>query len=328
MIGEGMLAQTLAQDYVSDFAIDVRLGLTKEGQKEIPSKYLYDEVGSALFEVITVLPEYGLFRADERLLQRNADAIATALMPGRVVVAELGSGSGRKTLWMLEALAQRQRTVYHPIEISRVALEECSRKLGQVHRVEIRPVPQPYLEGLRSVTAERRPGEKLLVLFLGSSIGNFNEHAAERFLAEVRETLIAGDALLLSTDLEKPSSQLLPAYDDPLGVTASFNLNVLARMNRELEADFDLSAFRHLARYDTAARRIEMHLLSLRTQTVVIPRAHCSVSLAEGETIWTESSHKYCPREIVLMGRRSGFRPRKQWFDHEWPFAQTLFVAE
>jgi len=323
-----MLAQTLAQDYISEFAIDVRLGLTKQGQKEIPSKYLYDEVGSALFEVITVLPEYGLFRADERLLQQNADMIATALMPRRVVVAELGSGSGRKTLSMLEALAKRQRTIYHPIEISRMALEQCSRKLGQVHNVDIRPVPLPYLEGLRSVTAERRPGERLLVLFLGSSIGNFNGGAAELFLAEVRQALAAGDALLLSADLEKPSSQLLPAYDDPLGVTASFNLNLLARMNRELEADFDLSAFRHVARYDALERRIEMHLLSTRAQNVVIPRAQCSVFLAEGETIWTESSHKYCPREIVVMGQRGGFRPLKQWFDREWAFAHTLFVAE
>jgi len=323
-----MLAQTLAQDYIGEFAIDVRLGLAKQGQKEIPSKYLYDEVGSALFEVITVLPEYGLFRADERLLQQNADTIAAALMPGRIVVAELGSGSGRKTLWMLESLAKRQRTIYHPIEISRMALEQCSRKLGQVHNVDIRPVPLPYLEGLRSVTAERRPGERLLVLFLGSSIGNFNGRAAELFLAEVRQALAPGDALLLSADLEKPSSQLLPAYDDPLGVTASFNLNLLARMNRELEADFDLSAFRHLARYDAAERRIEMHLLSTRAQNVVIPRAQYSVSLAEGETIWTESSHKYCPREILVMGQRSGFRPLKQWFDREWAFAQTLFFAE
>jgi L-histidine Nalpha-methyltransferase len=323
-----MFAQTLAQDYVTEFASDVRLGLTKGGQKEIPSKYLYDEVGSALFEVITVLPEYGLFRADDRLLRQNADAIATALQPGRVVVAELGSGSGRKTFWMLEALAQWRRTVYHPIEISRAALEECSRKLGQVHNVDIRPVQLPYLEGLLSVTAERKPGEKLLVLFLGSSIGNFNGCAAESFVTEMRQALSAGDALLLSTDLEKPCSQLLPAYDDPLGVTAAFNLNVLARMNRQLEADFDLSAFRHLARYDETERRIEMHLVSTRAQSVTIPRARCTVSFVEGETIWTESSYKYCPGDVIVMGRRSGFRPLKQWLDRQWAFAQTLFVAE
>lgn len=321
-----MLAQTLAP--VTDFAVDVRFGLMKDGQKEIPSKYLYDDVGSALFEVITVLPEYGLFRADERLLRENAGIIAAMLPAGRIAVAELGSGSGRKTFWMLEALAKRQPTVYHPIEISSKALDQCSRELGQVHNVEIRPVQRPYLEGLLSVAAARKPGERLLVLFLGSTIGNFDTSAAERFLAEVRQVLTPGDALLLSADLEKPPSQLLPAYDDPLGVTASFNFNVLARMNRELEADFDLSAFRHMARYDAAERRIEMHLVSTRAQSVTIPKAHCQVSFMEGETIWTESSHKYRPKEVMEMGGRSGFRPLRQWLDREWAFAQTLFVAE
>jgi L-histidine N-alpha-methyltransferase len=323
-----MPAEALAQVSLTEFALDVRLGLTKKGQKELPSKYLYDEVGSALFEAITVLPEYGLFRADERLLRENAETIAATLMPARVVVAELGSGSGRKTFWMLEALAKRQPTVYHPIEISSKALDQCSRELGQLHNVSIRPVQQQYLEGLLSVAAARRPGERLLVLFLGSTIGNFDGCAAQRFLTEARRILHAGDALLLSADLEKPPSQLLPAYDDPLGVTASFDLNVLARINRELEADFDLSAFRHLARYDLAERRIEMHLLSTRAQTVVIPRARCSVSFAEGETIWMESSYKYRPAKVIEMGQDSGFRLREQWIDHEWAFAQTLFVAD
>ena len=323
-----MLTETLAQESVAGFAMDVRLGLTKNGQKEIPSKYFYDEVGSALFEVITVLPEYGLFRADERLLRENAETIAAALMPGRVVVAELGSGTGRKTFWMLDALAKRQPTVYHPIEISSKALDQCCRELGQLHNVNVRPLQQQYLEGLLSVAAARRPGERLLVLFLGSTIGNFNGSAAEHFLAEVRQALQEGDALLLSADLEKPLAQVLVAYDDPLGVTASFNLNVLARMNRELEADFDLSAFRHVARYDATERRIEMHLLSTRAQTAVIPRAGCSVSFVEGETIWTESSHKYRPSEVMEMGRRGGFRSVRQWIDPEWAFAQTLFVAE
>jgi L-histidine N-alpha-methyltransferase len=321
-----MLAQTLAP--VTDFAVDVRFGLTKEGQKEIPSKYLYDEVGSALFEVITVLPEYGLFRADERLLRENAETMAVMLAPGPAVVAELGSGTGRKTLWILDALGRRQATRYHPIEISPKALDQCSRELGQLHNVEVKPVQQPYLEGLVSVASSRQPGEQLLVLFLGSTIGNFNGGAAERFLAEVRQVLTEGDALLLSTDVEKPLSQLLPAYDDPLGVTASFDLNLLARMNRELKADFDLSAFRHVARYNGAERRIEMHLVSTRAQSVTIPKAHCSVSFLEGETIWTESSHKYCPREVMEMGQHNGFRPLRQWLDREWAFAQTLFVAE
>ena len=177
---------------------------------------------------------------------------------------------------------------------------------------EVFPICGSYLDGLARVTARRHEGETLLVLFLGSTIGNFSRCAAERFLKEVRQALTAGDALLLSADLEKPLLQLPPAYDDPLSVTASFNLNVLARMNRELDADFDLSAFRHLARYDAAERRIEMHLVSVRAQSVAIPRARCSVSFAEGETIWTESSHKYRRAEIMEIGRHAGFR-RARW---------------
>jgi len=323
-----MATPTLAKYSLSEFAEDVRWGLTKDGQKEILSKYLYDEVGSALFEVITVLPEYGLFRADERLLRENAQSIAASLECEAIVVAELGSGTGRKTAWLLDALAKKQPIVYSPIEISAKALDQCSKELGQLHNVDVRPLQQPYLDGLLSVAAARAAGEQLLVLFLGSTIGNFERRPAELFLAEVRQALMPGDALLLSADLEKPLSRLLPAYDDPLGVTASFDLNMLARINRELEADFDLSAFRHLARYDAAERRVEMHLLSTRAQRVTIPRAHCSVPFIEGETIWTESSHKYRPKELKEMGRRSGFRPLRQWLDAEWAFAQTLFVAE
>jgi L-histidine Nalpha-methyltransferase len=323
-----MLTHAPAQYSVSEFAADARLGLTKDGQKEILSKYLYDEIGSELFEVITLLPEYGLFRADQRLLRENADAIARSLMRERVVVAELGSGSGKKTSWLLEALAKRQPTVYHPIEISRKALDQCWKELRQIPNLRIHPQQQPYLEGLLSVAAGRRRGERLLLLFLGSTIGNFDRPVAEQFLVEVRRVLTAGDVLLVGADLEKPASQLLRAYDDPLGVTAAFNLNVLARMNRELEADFDLSRFRHLARYNDDERRIEMHLESARAQTVEIPRAGCSVSFLEGETIWTESSHKYCPEEVLEMGRRSGFGLLKQWIDREWTFAETLFIAE
>jgi len=323
-----MLTQVPAQYSLSEFAADVRLGLMKNGQKEILSKYLYDEIGSELFEVITLLPEYGLFRADQRLLRENADAIARSLMPERVVVAELGSGSGKKTSWLLEALARRQPTEYHPIEISQQALDRCWKELRQIPNFRINAHQQPYLEGLLSVAAGRRRGERLLVLFLGSTIGNFEREEAERFLREVRQALTPGDVLLLGADLEKPASQLLPAYDDALGVTAAFNLNVLARLNRELDANFDLSAFRHLARYNTEERRIEMHLASARAQAVEIQRAGCSVSFDQGETIWTESSHKYRPEEVLEVGRRSRFGLLKQWIDREWAFAETLFIAE
>ena len=322
-----MATAVVAQYSRSDFAGEVRAGLLRPGQKELPSKYLYDEVGSALFEVISVLPEYGLTRADERLLRRHAADIV-ARLKSHFLVAELGSGSGKKTRWILEALARRQSTTYCPIEISPAALARCESELGQIEYVSIVGFERPYLDGLLAAASRRREDERLLVLFLGSTIGNFDRDAGERFLAEVRRILYPGDALLLGTDLEKPLPQLLAAYDDPIGVTAAFNLNLLARINRELGADFDVAAFRHEARYNSLERRIEMHLRSMRDQSVTITRAGCTVSLAKDETIWTESSHKYRAEDISGMARSTGFRCEAQWLDSEWLFAENLLIAE
>ncbi|HKD49809.1 MAG TPA: L-histidine N(alpha)-methyltransferase [Candidatus Acidoferrum sp.] len=320
-----MPASTLQR--VSEFAADVRESLTKPGQRELPSKYLYDEVGSALFEAISVLPEYGLTRADARLLKEHSVEIVSRV-PSPVRVAELGSGSGKKTRWILEALARRQKTYYYPIEISPHALAACEKELGQIDLVSVLGYEQPYLEGLRSVAAGRSQGDHILVLFLGSTIGNFDRDAGDAFLREVRATLCSGDGLLLGTDLEKEVELQLLAYDDPAGVTAAFNLNLLARINRELGADFDLSCFRHEVRWNYADHRIEMHLRSTRRQGVRIPAANLRVVLNEDETIWTESSHKYKAEEIPEVARRTGFRCDAQWLDSEWPFAQNLLIAE
>src|SRR3989475_7253941 len=322
-----MLTHAISADPVYEFASEVRAGLMKPGQKELPSKYLYDDVGYALFEVISVIPEYGLTRADERLLGRYASEIVERL-PLPLMVAELGSGSGKKTRWILKALCRRQHTSYFPIEISRTALAMCERELGDIDAMGIVGCDREYLDGLLEVAARRRNGQQLLVLFLGSTIGNFDRPAAAKFLTEVRQILQPGDSLLLGTDLEKPIPQLLRAYDDPLGVTAGFNLNILARINRELEADFMLSDFRHIARYDEEARRVEMHLQSQRTQRVTIQRADLAIDLEEGETIWTESSHKYAPGEPFQVAQAAGFHCKAQWIDHEWPFAENLFIAE
>jgi dimethylhistidine N-methyltransferase len=272
-----MATAVIAQPSRPNLAGEVRAGLCRPGQKELPSKYLYDEIGSALFEVVSVLPEYGLTRADERLLQRHAADIVACLKP-HVLVAELGSGSGKKTRWLLEALAQRQCITYCPIEISPTALARCECELGRIECVSIVGFERPYLDGLLAAAARRGKDDQLLVLFLGSTIGNFDRDAAERFLTEVRRTLFPGDALLLGTDLEKPLPQLLAAYDDSIGATAAFDLNLLARINRELGGDFDLSSFRHEARYNIAQRRVEMHLRSQRDQVVSIPGAGCTVS--------------------------------------------------
>jgi len=321
-----MSTPALSLRHVSEFAADVRESLTKPGQRELPSKYLYDEVGSALFEAISVLPEYGLTRADSRLLEKYAAAMVGRL-PSPVRVAELGSGSGKKTRWILEALSRRQMTYYYPIEISPHALAACEKELGQIDLVSVVGYEKPYVEGLRSVAAGRSAHDHLLVLFLGSTIGNFDREAGDKFLREIRETLRPSDALLLGTDLEKPVDLQLLAYDDPAGVTAAFNLNLLARINRELGADFDLSCFRHEVRWNSTDRRIEMHLRSTCRQSVYIPASNLRISLNEDEAIWTESSHKYRAEEIPSMASRAGFRCEAQWIDSEWPFAQNLLIA-
>jgi dimethylhistidine N-methyltransferase len=322
-----MLTQAFTTDTKSELLADVRLGLTKPGQKELPSKYLYDNVGSALFEVISVLPEYGLTRADERLLRTHSEDIVARLTPP-TTVAELGSGSGKKTRWMLEALSRHQHISYCPIEISRSALTMCERELGDIDSVSIVGFEREYLDGLLEVAARRRKGEQLLVLFLGSTIGNFEHPADVNFLRQMREILRTGDALLLGTDLEKPIHQLIDAYDDPLGVTAAFNLNLLARINRELDADFILPQFEHVARFNQDVGSVEMHIRSLKEQTVTIPAANLSVTFLEGETIWTESSHKYALGEIFRLAESAGFRCDSQWMDEEWPFAENLLIAE
>jgi L-histidine Nalpha-methyltransferase len=322
-----MLVRAITPNPAYEFAEEVRAGLTKAGQKELPSKYLYDDIGSGLFEVISHLPEYGLTRADDRLLRRHSEEIVSRIA-GPAVVAELGSGSGTKTRWLLEALSRRQRTFYHPIEISRAALLRCQQELRDIDSVSILGFEREYLDGLVEIAAHRKRGQYLFVLFLGSTIGNFDRASGLEFLRSIRRVLITGDSLLLGTDLQKPDYQLLRAYDDELGVTAAFNLNLLARINRELDADFDLAQFVHEARINREARSVEMHLRSERRPTVTIPTASLVVHFDEGESIWTESSHKYSADEVLQMASHAGFRCDAQWIDAEWPFAENLLIAE
>ena len=322
-----ILRPAVVADPALEFAAEVRAGLKLIGQKELPSKYLYDEVGSKLFEVISALPEYGLTRADERLLRRYAGEIVGRLSPA-LVVAELGSGSGKKTRYLLEALDSRQHTRYCPIEISHTALTMCARELGDIEHICIVGFEREYLDGLREVAGNRAPDEQLLVLFLGGTIGNFDRPADVRFLRDVRRILQTGDALLLGTDLIKPTPQMLDAYDDALGVTAAFNLNLLGRINRELDGNFDLTEFAHVARFNSETRSIEMHLRSQRRQVADIQRAGLRVKFDEGETIWTESSHKYSRPELLRLAMAANFCCEEQWVDEEWAFAETLLIAE
>jgi L-histidine Nalpha-methyltransferase len=308
-----------------EFAADVRRGLTKKGQKELYAKYLYDDVGSALFDVITVLPEYGLYRADARLLRRHAASLASRINRPSVVV-ELGSGSGSKTRWILSAMAAKRPIFYCPIDISESALYRCWHELGSVDSVEIVPFAQSYLDGLEQALKLRPAGTSVLVLFLGSTIGNFEPERAREFLSTVRQLLDSGDVFYLSADLEKEVDRMIAAYHDSIGVTAAFNLNLLARINRELGGNFALSKFRHEARYDSDEHRIEMHLRSKVNQRVTIGK-DLQVSLKRGETIWTESSYKFRLEDIPALARVTGFRCEAQWVDEEWPFAQNVLRA-
>jgi L-histidine Nalpha-methyltransferase len=313
-----------AQALENEFARDVRAGLTSAGQKTLPCRYLYDDLGSALFEAITYLPEYGLTRADARIIQTHAGDLIDAL-PSNLLVAELGSGTGTKTRTILQELRKRQEAMYYPIDVSATALARCAQELGPL--AEVCPLEMSYLDGLREVTARRIPGQTLLVLFLGSTIGNFDPDSAIDFVYAIRQILAPGDALLLGTDLVKPTKALLDAYDDPTGVTASFNLNLLGRINRELDGDFDLRQFAHVIRYHEEAQRIEMHLRSRVYQIVSVRKADLIVDFASGETICTEACHKFHPEQICTMARVAEFRIQHQWVEKEWGFAENLLVA-
>lgn len=303
---------------LTPFAHAVREGLSRP-QKELPAEFLYDELGSALFEAITVLPEYGLTRADRRVLVRLAGELGGA---SRLVV-ELGSGSGTKTKAILEGL-RAESLLYLPIDQSAAALARCEAELSGAARVL--PVAASYGDGLRRAVRLRQGSERLLLLFLGSSIGNFDAVARVEFLQSVRGCLSPGDWLLIGFDLVKPVPVMLEAYDDPVGVTAAFNRNVLGRINRELGGKFDLRSFTHAARWNAGASRIEMHLQSLCAQTVEIPGAGLTVSFQPGETIWTESSYKFEADALATLAREAGFEPLRTWIDEEWPFAECLWT--
>jgi L-histidine N-alpha-methyltransferase len=308
---------------VREFASDVRNGLAKP-QKELHSKYLYDELGSSLFEAITHLPEYGLTRADEGLLKRHAFDIA-ALIPSPVAVIELGSGVGQKTRHLLQAIGGAALR-YYPIDVSADALARCERDLSDV--ADVHPLVQSYLDGMARATAERLPGESFLVMFLGSTIGNFERKCALEFLRDLRRALVPGDALLMGADLVKDPNRMIVAYDDPTGVTGAFNLNLLGRINRELGGDFQLRDFEHQARWNQEQRRIEMHLRSRLNQTAFIAEADLRVNFRAGETIWTESSHKFQLPELNAMAEQAGFRVQEQWIDRDWPFVENLWTVD
>jgi dimethylhistidine N-methyltransferase len=316
------LLELSAGDPGADFARDVADGLTA-APKRLACRYFYDREGSRLFEAICELPEYYLTRAEAAILHDHAHEIA-GRFPAAVTVIEFGSGSAVKTRLLLEALLRPRRGVrYVPIDICRPVLEESSRALLQIFpELEIVSVAGEYQEGLRRLPDESaRPK---LVLWLGSNIGNLDRTEAAAFLRRIRETLQPTDRVLVGFDLRKDRAVLEAAYDDAAGVTAAFNLNLLARINRELEGDFDLAAFRHRATYDPDLGRIEMDLVSTKTQRVTIGRLGLEVAFAAGEAIHTENSYKYSQTEMDDVSRAAGLHAERCWQDLEGRFSLNL----
>jgi L-histidine Nalpha-methyltransferase len=308
------------------FARDVRAGLLAT-PKRLPSRWFYDALGSSLFEAICRLPWYRITRAEAALLARHAAAIA-GHDGGAHALIELGSGSGEKLALVLDGFVGAGASpAVHLVDISRRALELSARTLDRFPHLRMRVHEAPYLDGLRRATSVTPDGRRL-VLFLGSNLGNFDPADAAVFLREIAGLLAPGDGLLLGLDLVKPAEALLAAYDDPLGVTAAFNKNVLQRMNAELGATIRLDTFAHEARWHAAARRVEMHLVSRTDQAVDIPRAGISAVFRAGESIWTESSYKYDPADIEALGAVAGFTPLLGWTDEEAGFALTLFERQ
>jgi dimethylhistidine N-methyltransferase len=241
-------------------------------------------------------------------------------------IVELGSGSGEKLRMLAEAESgSAGRLTIHLIDISGSALVASARALADLDGVAIVTHEAPYEAGLAALGAEPRANGAALVLFLGSNIGNFDRPGAEALVGSVRAALTRGDGLLVGADLVKPERELLLAYDDPLGITAAFNRNLLVRINRELSGDFDIGAFAHRAVWNEAESRVEMHLVARSAQRVRVTGADLELDIAAGEPIWTESSYKYRPEEIVELVERAGFQCAHQWIDSVDRFALTLF---
>lgn len=320
-----VLHNLVKRDPVAGFADDVRRGLTSS-PKNLSPKYFYDELGSELFDAICLLPEYYLTRAENEIIERYADEIVGSV-PEATTILEMGSGSASKTRLIIEALLRRHQTaLFIPVDISESALENSSRILLQSFpRLRIEAYAAEYFHALEELS--RKSLGKTLALFLGSNISNFGQAEAPRFLSALRQVLRAGDALLLGADLKKDRTILEPAYDDSIGVTAAFNLNLLVRVNRDLDADFNPRAFRHRAHYNEEKGRVEIYIESLRAQEVTIRKLDLQITFAEGERIHTENSYKYDRPQIQQLAESTGFRCAHTWLDSERRFSSNLLLA-
>lgn len=308
-----------------DFAQDIRRGLSSN-PKQLYPKYLYDELGSRLFEAICEVDEYYLTRAEDEILTTHAHEIV-ATIPESDTLIELGSGSAEKTRKIIEAfIRQRGELLFVPVDISASALAESSHALLDSYpQLRINAYAADYFQALDALQlADAKP---VLVLFLGSNIGNFEPADALNFMRAIRRVLRPGDALLLGADLKKDRRTLEAAYDDSLGVTRSFIVNELERINRELGANFDLWTFGLRSIYNEALGRVEIYLESLRPQTVEVRGLELTLDFKAGERIHVENAYKFDLDGLRLLGRQSGFDLKQTWLDKKERFSSNLFRA-
>jgi L-histidine N-alpha-methyltransferase len=303
------------------FASDVQYYLSQQ-PRQLPSRYFYDDLGSALFDAICRLPWYGVTRAELGLLARHGRELL-ARVPGLTTIVELGPGNGEKLLALVGAGHIASHLDLKLVDISPSALALSSHALSSLDNVDVATYEAEYEAGLAAASAETRSG-RALALFLGSNIGNFDRPGADAFLRAIRASLMLGDMLLVGADLVKPETDLLLAYDDPLQVTAAFNRNLLVRINRELGGNFDVDRFAHRAIWSPGHSRVEMHLVSRGRQRVSVDLANVDFVIEDGESIWTESSYKYTPAQIANALEQAGFRRVEQWVDETAGFALTL----
>ncbi|MBV8205603.1 MAG: L-histidine N(alpha)-methyltransferase [Acidobacteria bacterium] len=304
--------------------------------KRLPAWLFYDDAGSALFQEITRLPEYYLTRTELGIFKQHGAEIMAAAGSGSgagpLILTELGAGSAEKTGVLIGcALQQAAAVVYEPVDVSTGALKGATARLRKRWpQLRLKPVIADYTNGFR--LPGRDGGARRVVLWIGSSIGNFERADAARILGKVRRRLQPGDALLLGADLgpsrSKQAAAIVAAYNDRAGVTARFNRNLLARLNRELEADFEDSGFRHIAEWNAAESRIEIYLESRRRQEVALRSLGLTVRFAAGERMHTENSHKYRPGELEGMLGEAGFTVMQTWHDPRRWFAVIFGKAE
>lgn len=309
----------------AQFAADVQYYLT-QSPRQLPSRYLYDDLGSALFEAICRLPWYGITRAELRLLESVGAEIFSRVAPLSTLV-ELGPGNGEKLRTLASARPFDGSLDAHIVDLSRSALDVSVRTLEGLDRLQVIAHQAAYEDGLSDAMRLRSRAGRALVLFLGSNIGNFDPPGAHAFLRGIRSELRDGDALLLGADLVKPVRVLQLAYDDPLGVTAAFNRNLLVRINRELEGNFEIDQFAHRAVWNQTESRVEMHLIARRAQAIRIDAAGLAFTMPRGDLIWTESSYKYRVDRLAAMIEGAGFHVDGQWVDRADGFALSLASA-